>query len=218
MSHVVLLGDSIFDNGAYTDGGPKVIDQVRARLPTGWRATLLAVDGSTTRDVAAQLRRLPQDASHLVLSVGGNDALQRSDILNTRVATSAEALTLLHGVVRRFEESYRSAIQNCVARKLPLAVCAIYNGNFPDRHYQECVAVALTAFNDAIVRTAMDHELSVLDLRTVCSSAPDYANAIEPSSRGGEKIAQGIVDMVTNQGHVLRGARVYAYRSGREAR
>ena len=29
MPHVVLLGDSIFDNGAYTQGGPDVITQLR---------------------------------------------------------------------------------------------------------------------------------------------------------------------------------------------
>lgn len=33
MSHVVLLGDSIFDNAAYVAGGPDVIHQLRERLP-----------------------------------------------------------------------------------------------------------------------------------------------------------------------------------------
>ena len=47
-NHVVLLGDSILDNGAYVPGKPAVIDQVRGELPAGWTATLLAVDGSYT--------------------------------------------------------------------------------------------------------------------------------------------------------------------------
>jgi hypothetical protein len=33
MKHLVLLGDSIFDNAAYDAGGPAVIDQVQAKLP-----------------------------------------------------------------------------------------------------------------------------------------------------------------------------------------
>ncbi|MGZ8470667.1 MAG: SGNH/GDSL hydrolase family protein, partial [Gemmatirosa sp.] len=33
MRHLVLLGDSIFDNAAYVRGGPDVVAQVRARLP-----------------------------------------------------------------------------------------------------------------------------------------------------------------------------------------
>ena len=35
MSHVVLLGDSIFDNAAYVPDRPPVIDQVRRRIAAG---------------------------------------------------------------------------------------------------------------------------------------------------------------------------------------
>src|SRR5918999_2600093 len=71
--HVVLLGDSIFDNAAYVAGAPDVVRQVRQRLLPGSKATLAAVDGSTIRDVRQQLRAVPEDATHLILSVGGND-------------------------------------------------------------------------------------------------------------------------------------------------
>jgi hypothetical protein len=43
MSHVVLLGDSIFDNARYVPGRPAVIEQVRQALPRHWQATLLAI-------------------------------------------------------------------------------------------------------------------------------------------------------------------------------
>src|SRR3712207_8799829 len=43
--HVVLLGDSIFDNGVYVSGGPDVVRQLRDELPPGWQATLRAIDG-----------------------------------------------------------------------------------------------------------------------------------------------------------------------------
>jgi hypothetical protein len=79
MAHLFLLGNSIFDNGAYTGGGPAVIAQVRTRMPVGWRATLAAVDGSTIASVAAQRARfLPM---RIVLSVGGNDVLRHAAFL-----------------------------------------------------------------------------------------------------------------------------------------
>ena len=57
MKHVVLLGDSIFDNAAYVAGEPDVVQQLLERLPRdGWRATLKAVDGSITSDIEHQLR------------------------------------------------------------------------------------------------------------------------------------------------------------------
>ena len=69
MSSVVLLGDSIFDNGSYTNGEPDVASHLRALLPS-WRVTLCAVDGTTTSDIGPQLDRLPKDATHVLLSLG----------------------------------------------------------------------------------------------------------------------------------------------------
>ena len=57
MKHVVLLGDSIFDNASYVPGKQPVIDQLRGQLPTSWEATLLAVDGDVTKDVLKQTSR-----------------------------------------------------------------------------------------------------------------------------------------------------------------
>jgi hypothetical protein len=51
--------DSIFDNAAYVPGDPAVIEQLRAVLPDGWQATLLAVDGDVTADIGEHLRGLP---------------------------------------------------------------------------------------------------------------------------------------------------------------
>lgn len=204
MPHIVLLGDSIFDNGAYTNGRPDVIAQLRSFLPAASKASLLAVDGATTRTIDAQLARLPGDASHLVLSLGGNDALGSQHILNAPVGSVGEGLTLLARATAEFEERYRKAVTACLAHKLPLTICTIYNGNFPDRDYQRQVATALAVFNDAIIRVGAEHALSVLDLRQLCNRPEDYANAIEPSSIGGAKIAKAIARIVTDPRAVQR--------------
>jgi GDSL-like Lipase/Acylhydrolase family len=208
MSHVVLLGDSIFDNGSYTSGKPDVIAQVRGLLPAGWKATLLAVDGATTGSIGSQLARLPADATHMVLSVGGNDALIRQNLLDMPVKSSAEALTLLAGAAREFEGAYRKAVGACLRHGLPLTVCTIYNGNFPDAGYAQRAATALTVFNDAIIRTAVEKRLAVIDLRLVCDRPEDYANPIEPSSVGGAKIAKAIVRTVAGPAGAGQGAHV----------
>ena len=197
MPHLVLLGDSIFDNAAYTAGGPGVVTQLRGELPDGWTAALAAVDGSQAADVAAQLAGLRADATHLVLSVGGNDALMASGLLDEPVYSSADALRLIGASVRGFEARYQAAVAACLAPGLPLTVCTIYHGNFPDADYRERVMVALSAFNDAIVRTACAHGLDVIDLRAVCDQPQDYANPIEPSSVGGAKIARTVARVLT---------------------
>jgi hypothetical protein len=54
----------------------------------------------------------------------------------------------------------------------------------------------LSLFNDAITRAAFSAGAPLIDLRLICSEDEDYANPIEPSSRGGRKIAQAIATLV----------------------
>jgi hypothetical protein len=190
-SHIVLLGDSVFDNKAYTGDAPDVVGHLRPLLPPDWQASLCAVDGSTTADLAAQLERVPPGASHLVISLGGNDALLNTDVLGTRVRSTAEALALIGARVDGFEAVYRAAVDEALSLKKPTTVCTIYNGNLDPRE-APLARIALMTFNDVILRAAFERRLAVIDLRLVCTSPSDYANPIEPSGAGGKKIAEAI--------------------------
>jgi hypothetical protein len=197
MSHLVLLGDSVFDNAAYVSGRPAVIDQVRSRLPAGWRATLAARDGSVIADVQHQLEGLPQGASHLVLSAGGNDLLHEIGILQEPVATVGAGLRLLADVRNRFQEDYRGLLDAVAGRSRNTVVCTIYNPASPDEALQRETVAALGLFNDAIIGVAREFGMPVIDLRAVCTKVADFVNAIEPSSAGGAKIAEAVCDLVT---------------------
>jgi len=210
MGHIVLLGDSIFDNVRYTSGGPDVIYQVRNLLPFGWSATLLAIDGAVADDVARQVGRLPRDATHLVLSVGGNDALVQASVLDLPASSTAQAVGFLADVADDFEKRYRAAVARCLQAALPLSICTIYNGRFPDPAYQRIVKVALTVFNDVILRVAIENGLPVIDLRLLFDNYEDYANSIEPSSAGGQKIARAIVGVVSKASTEINAARIVA--------
>lgn len=192
--HVVLLGDSIFDNAAYVDGGPDVINQLRQELP-GWKCSLLAIDGDVIAGVARQLHALPADATHLVVSVGGNDALGYAPLLQERPGSVAEALLLLDAGRDRFDAEYRAMLPAVLAQGLPTAVCSIYDTP-PSEPNQKVIKAALSLFNDSITRAAFGSGTPLIDLRLICSEDGDYANPIEPSSQGGRKIAQAIATLV----------------------
>ena len=153
MEHIALLGDSIFDNASYTKGQPDVVTHLRALLPVGASASLLAVDGSTTADLAGQLDDIAADVTRTVVSIGGNDALLNADILDLPVASTREALLLFGERAARFEQSYRGALAALVKRVPNTTVCTVYNGNLPDEQAASA-RVALMMFNDAILRTA----------------------------------------------------------------
>jgi hypothetical protein len=198
MPHVVLLGDSIFDNAAYVSGGPDVVRQLRGMLPEGWSASLLAVDGAMTRGVPAQVARLPADATHLVLSAGGNDALGASHILGSAVRSVGEAVLRLADAQDRFAQDYEAMLDAVLEPGLPAAVCTIYDTP-PSAPQHRVIKAALSLFNDRITRAAFSRGLPLIDLRLICNEEGDYANPIEPSVQGGAKMARVISALVTDQ-------------------
>jgi hypothetical protein len=196
MGHVVLLGDSIFDNARYVPDRPPVIDQLRQALPRGWHASLLAVDGHMTEDVANQLKNLPTDVSHLFVSAGGNDALGESGILGEVACTVGEALSLIHDVRERFRQSYRAMLQALSTLGKPTVVCTVYDA-IPGLGPAE--RAALAGFNEIILREAFLAGLPVIDLRLLCDQPSDYSHIspIEPSVKGGAKIVRVIAEIAT---------------------
>ncbi len=208
--HIILLGDSIFDNAAYTSGEPDVVGHLRSLLPTPWRATLCAVDGSKAQDVEGQLKKVPADASQIMVAVGGNDTLWNLDMLDLRVPSTAKALELFRERIEQFEYAYRDAIRGVVSLGRETTVCTIYNGNL-DPSLAPRARIALMMFNDVILRVAFEMGLNVIDLRLICNETSDYANPIEPSGQGGLKIAKavacaaGALDQKPRQSKVIGG-------------
>jgi hypothetical protein len=196
MKHIVLLGDSIFDNAAYVDGGLDVVAHLRRLMPEGWKATLKAIDGSLVEGVHNQLRSVPTGATHLVVSAGGNDALHKADILAAKAGSAAEVINQLADISEEFQRRYHRMLQEALDLNLPAAVCTVYYPRFPDPVIQRLAVTALAVFNDAIMREAFMAGLPLLDLRLICDRDEDYANPIEPSEAGGRKIAAAIVRLV----------------------
>ena len=197
MAHAVLLGDSIFDNAAYVPDGPAVIDQLRGILPKDWAVSLLAVDGHVTADVETQLEKVCNDATHLVVSCGGNDALGYLPVLSERARTVAEALDRFAQIRADFRERYRCMLEQVVAMGRDVTVCTVYDC-VPD--LEPMAHAALSMFNEVILREAISAKVAVIDLRLVCTERSDYSeiSPIEPSQRGAEKIANVIRNLLLN--------------------
>jgi lysophospholipase L1-like esterase len=210
MNHLVLLGDSIFDNGAYTLGGPAVIDHLQASLPQNWRASLLAVDGSTAADIPGQLAHLPATATHLVISAGGNDAIMQSGFVSEPARSVADVFQRITAIAEQFARDYQTMLAAVLEHALPTTLCTVYNPNFTDPVEQSLMCAGLRIFNDAILDVAIGVGLPVIDLRGVCTVPQDYANEIEPSTSGGRKIAETIVRVMSE--HDFAQTRTTIYR------
>jgi lysophospholipase L1-like esterase len=226
MTHVILCGDSIFDNSPYVQPDePDVTTQVNALLPEDSKATRLAVDGDVTENIYRQLQSLPNDATHLFISVGGNDALGGINVFSEPVANVGEALIYVNTMRNQFETRYKEMLQHALSQQLPLTVCSVYYPRFhsqnlervfPDGNrvngetLQQMAMAALANFNDAIFRQAFQLKVPLIDLRVLCDEDADFANPIEPSAVGGQKIARAIVDMLDSSKGSTNKITVYA--------
>ena len=196
--HVVLAGDSIFDNDGYVLGEPGVIEQLRRSIPKGWAASKIAVDGDCVRDVARQIGgtyALSTYATDLVISVGGNDARYSAHLLGS-LRSPADLPALMHGPLDAFRAEYRAMLDGAAVTGLRVHVCTIYTAvPFDDPVLRQYAPLGIAAFNAIIVAEAGERAIPVIRLEQVCTEAEDYAavSPIEPSARGGQKIVDAIV-------------------------
>lgn len=190
-SHIALLGDSILDNASYVKLGQAVSDHLNRALAEGHGYSLLAVDGDTTQDVLSQMQGLPEATTHLVLSVGGNDALGCLPTLDRPANSVMEALGLLNQLQSDFIRLYEKLMADIEKLKKPTLVCTIYDAvpNLPP-----ALQTALSLFNDVITRSALRYGFDILDLRELLDEHSDFSvvSPIEPSEQGGRKLAGAI--------------------------
>ncbi|MCF6370915.1 SGNH/GDSL hydrolase family protein [Rhizobium halophilum] len=193
MVHVVLIGDSILDNAAYVPRGGDVAFILMKQLGDG-QVTLLARDGAVIEDAIGQLNSVPDGATFLVVSAGGNDALQSIGVLLESVRTVAEALEKVRVIRDRFRDRYRTLLNEVGRYDRPTAICTIYDVMLPDLQQRRIANLALGVLNDVIIREAARRGLPLIDLRVMFSQERHYANAIEPSEQGSELIAAAVVE------------------------
>lgn len=95
MAHIVLPGDTIFDNAPYVAPGTHVQAQLQSRLAPQDRVSL------------------PEAADWLVVSCGGNAVLDLVGAMQTRVGSVIEAATLLADWQAQFRRDYRHMLMSC---------------------------------------------------------------------------------------------------------
>ena len=190
--HIVIAGDSIFDNGAYVPGEKDVFQQLKDLAEGQAEVTSLAVDGSVTEDVLTQITRLPSNTTHLFISSGGNDALRQMGLLSQSVQSVAEAMLILSTSQEQFRAQYRKLIAHIqLLTNTKTVVCTIYHPN-SEAEKQSVMDIGVSLFNDVIVEETNKARIPVLDIRGIFLNREDYANEIEPSSIGGQKLAAAI--------------------------
>ena len=206
--HVILAGDSIFDNATYVPGEPCVTDQLRALVGDGSSVSMIAVDGDYVSDVWRQVRSLPDGATHIFVSAGGNDALRHAHKLGYDYLTSEDLFKEWADIQAEFRSEYQQMLDAVLELKLHTAICTVYDA-VPIVGAVEVTALSL--FNDVITTEAIARGIPIIDLRRVCVDPEDYSpiSPIEPSCQGGGRIAAAIQQMLESHDFSARRTIIY---------
>ena len=200
--NVSLLGDSIIDNKVYVgDDELSVTEHLQHNSSSNF--TMIAVDGDTTEDVLEnQLDNLKEPVSHIVLSIGGNDLLQNLHLLQDETSGMKFALEKSSELIGEIQENYTKILEHLSNYDAKVLLCTVYEGDLKSdvmlAQFDKAGQAMLKMHNDTVYYLASKFEVDVLELRNIFTNKEDYANPIEPSHIGGEKLAKAIIQWMKN--------------------
>jgi len=184
----VLLGDSILKNDAYVSNG-KSIEKLIAERNKNIKC--FAQDHSKIVDIYSQINSIPIELDSpntlIFLSAGGNDILthyvdQNQDITDT-------------SILKPMFSSYKNVIKTIQAR-LPNAKIFLLDIYYPDNLQYKQFHYIIKEWNIMIYDYAENPKnkiYGVIRISSHLTQNEDFSFGIEPSSSGGNKIADLIL-------------------------
>ena len=183
---IVLLGDSILKNNSYVSNGKGVDNILEERNA---KVVSLAENNAKIVDVYGQISKIPLDINYastaIFLSSGGNDILsfyvdQHGDTTDT-------------GFLNTMLAAYKKLVKSIQTRmdKCQIVLVDIY---YPTSNQFAQYKPILEKWNELITTYARENSLGLLQISKTVTGSEDFTLGIEPSEKGGAKIAEQILD------------------------
>jgi hypothetical protein len=188
--HVVLLGDALLDAYSSIDKTPGEFEE--ALLPGTRDQWKISVVSAAAIERAGSALVLPKDATHAIIFIEGNHAIEESGLLQSRPDTYGQKLEQLSLAADEFELTLARLIHVAQAARLVIMVCTMFQPNHKDPVRQRTACAALAVFNDRVTKRAAEARVSLIDLRLICNEPDDYDKPTQLSQSGLQKAANVI--------------------------
>jgi hypothetical protein len=185
---IVLLGDSILKNNSYVKNGQSIEDILRENK--GDNLYCLALNNSTIVDVYSQIDSIPIELNNenttIFLSSGGNDILSQyvdkhdSDVSDTHV------LNVIFIAYKKMVKSLRAKMN-----KAKIVLIDIY---YPTSNQFSQYKPIVQDWNKMLEKYAREKSYGLIQISKSVTASDDFTLSIEPSEKGGEKIARSILN------------------------
>ena len=182
---IVLLGDSILKNNSYVSNGKGVDNILEERNA---KVVSLAENNSKIVDIYGQINKIPLEldskSSFIFLSSGGNDILSFYVDQNGDTTDTGFLNTML-AAYKKLVKSIQTRMNKCQI----VLVDIYYPVSNPFAQYKPIIE----EWNTLISNYALENSFQLLQISNSVTSSDDFTLGIEPSEKGGEKIAQLIL-------------------------
>jgi hypothetical protein len=190
LRHVVLLGDALLDAYSSIDKTPGKFED--ALLPGTRDQWKISVVSAAEVERAGPTLVLPRDATHAIIFIEGNHAIEQSGLLDSRPDTYGQKLEQLSLAADEFEHTLARLIHAAQAARLVIMVATMFTPNYKDPVRQRTACAALAVFNDRVTKRAAEARVSLIDLRLICNEPEDYDKPTQLSKSGLQKAANVI--------------------------
>lgn len=183
ITHIVLLGDSIFQNKKYVPKSKSVEYLLKEKLSIP--SLVLAQDNAIIYDIHNQYNTMPTDlnakSTNLYISIGGNDLLNLYEHNNTKDSN------LFNMVWELYKKTILMIIDNTQCNVILTDIYFI-----TDPNYSKYIPM-IEKWNSNLYQFANQHKLKVFKISKILTQPKDFTNSIEPSVIGGKKMVNSFI-------------------------
>ena len=183
VTHIVLLGDSIFQNNNYVPKSKSVEYLLKEKLSIP--SLVLAQDNAIIYDIPKQYNSMPLNlnakTTNLYISIGGNDLLNLYEHNNTN---NSKLFNMVW-------EIYKKTILMLIdSTQCNIILTDIYF--ITDPNYNKYIPM-IKKWNSNLYQFADQHKLNVFKISKILTQPKDFTNSIEPSVIGGNKMVNSFI-------------------------
>jgi hypothetical protein len=186
--NIVLLGDSILDNQLYVSSEKSVVKLIEER--NSGETYCYARDGAKIANVFKQIDFIPSGMNaSIFLSVGGNDILTHFDGCD-QCFTNVHMNNFLDSTFALYKDLVKS-----IGIRSPNNKIYLLDIYYPNSEKYRVYYPIVSKWNDMLYAFASTEKnvANVIRISDLLTRDDDFSSDIEPSSKGGYKIAGGIL-------------------------
>ena len=187
-NNIVLLGDSILKNNSYVKNGQSIEDILREKK--GDNLYCLALNNSTIVDVYSQIDNIPLELNNentiIFLSSGGNDILSQYVDKRDSDVSDSQVLNVIFIAYKKMVKSLQTKMNQS-----KIVLIDIY---YPTSNQFSQYKPIIQEWNNMLEKCAREKSFGLIQISKNVTESDDFTLSIEPSEKGGEKIARSILN------------------------